>query len=295
MNTITEHNFSKKQIPINIEIVIDVISSYLFYKIIHNDNQDLNENNIKEYFKEPYQLSRKDLVEIDICQNEDTKKFIESLNQNIQYKDFIKPLNVNYKLLRKKFRSLRYMYAKDFYNVLGQLNNTTFNFNNFSIPYYDIESKNYIHIKKNISSPLLKIKKSPKLTYDKHNRILNCEANINLNTKLGMLLFYNICHKNYNVVPNQCYSLLDHKSKTSYLIYRKLILPYYGKVNCPLRFETIKNIIFKNNVRDDHFNKKIQMDLNRIFKTGLITEPRIIKKNDEKVVDYERKSWTNDN
>lgn len=271
-NTLTEYNICKSNIySIDEEIVIDILTTYIVHKFYHNKNVNINEENYQSYFsnsaprstyynvieynktKTRYLTNYSKVVKnIKVDDKLLIKDYYFNKNSPLQYTDTkehlilkkIDILHINFTLLKYHFKILRRFNAEYFGLIISQIIRKKLNLN-FNLKYYD-------HIKKSFKSTVIKMKDKSTLfiginlkkKYSKDKkRLLNIEADLNFNTKLGCMFINNILAINYKVLPIQTYELLKLGNSNAYIIYKKLIQPYYSDIKNPLKFKDIKEFI----------------------------------------------------
>jgi len=310
MNVITEYNLCKKDLDNNIDIVIDVILSKLFYINWFNSNDfifsyprndDMINYNIKQttYYRSfQHHLKNIKVDQNGIIKDQDGFRYIDDNSLEFHI-DKIELLDIDFKVLRKQFPILKRFSPKSFIEIIKKINDIDFSFKKFNYKYYDLDKWNIIKKRKGdwnsnfmfiTNKRLFNIEESNLIS--KNNKNTNCKLKLNFNTKLGHIIFQNLHSVNYKLVPNIAYDLLKYKRGISYKIYKKLILPFFGKVNSPLDIRKI-NMLLNKNIRLDHLKNYSKKYMKQIEQIELITNVDMIKKNGLDLIDYERMKWKN--
>lgn len=246
---ISEYNIAKsKFFSVDEEIVIDIISTYFIHKLYNNNNKDLNDTNIVNYFNKP--ITRRQYLNKHENKNVvyKSKNILGYINNTIEMKrvhSIFSPLHINFKLLRKNYSLLKRYKPKEFASIVKNIFNRPVEFKNFKIIKYNMEDKgkDYIVENRKLIGYLFKAD-NLNITYTKNNRINNIEFDLDFNDNF-LSFFYacNLLSIGYNIIPERLFSILNRREKNPYILYKKLILPYYGKVKNPLKLNEIIEVL----------------------------------------------------
>jgi len=158
----------------------------------------------------------------------------------------------------------------------------------YTIRFWDGKKyQNYPFCNAGVPSTLFTLRKVTAVKTSKDGHILDREYEIAFDTFLGFYFIQNCISGYMDLLPDKFYSLSDYAQ----LLYRLLILPYYGKVKNPLSLNEIRyRLDFK--TTDTYMVRKVVKGLlEELEAHNFIREPKEIRVYKDYLYSFTRSTW----
>lgn len=158
----------------------------------------------------------------------------------------------------------------------------------YPIRYFDGKNyQNYLFNNINYPSTFYRLLEVRTLKTSKDGHVLSREYDIKFDTFLGYYFVQNCTSCYTDLIPDKFYSLSDYAQ----LLYRLMILPYYGKAKIPLSLEEIRYCLDLKTKDTYMVRKVVRRLLEELEAHHLISEPKEINPYGYYLYTFVRSTW----